>query len=84
VIITEERIAELLEQLDAAGGDWAATARGFAERNKIRPGRWQGLAWVRPAVFVAAECERFPMVPVCLLLHEDGTWFHKGTRQGRL
>lgn len=84
MIITEERIAELLAALDDAGDTWPAVVKTFDERNKVRHGRFQGLAWVRPAVFVAAECERFPMVPVVLLRHEDGTWFHKGTRQGRL
>jgi hypothetical protein len=84
VILTEERIAEILAALDEADDAWPAIARQLEERNRVRPGRWQGQAWVRPAVFIAAECERFPMVPVVLLRHEDGTWFHKGTRQGRL
>lgn len=82
MIITEERIAELLQALDEAGDAWPAAAKAFDVRNKIRPGRWQGLAWIRPAVFIAAECERFPMVPVCLLRDEAGVWFHKGARQG--
>lgn len=83
-MITPERVEAMLAALDAAGTDWQRTARAFPERTKLREGRWQGHAWIRPAVFVAAEHPRFIGAPVVLLLHEDGTWWHKGTRQGRL
>lgn len=83
-ITTQERVAEMLDQLNSAGGDWAHAVRTWPEHAKIRPGRWQGQAWIRPAVFIAAEHPRFIGSPVVLLLHQDGTWFHKGTRQGRL
>jgi hypothetical protein len=72
----------LLAELDTAGEDWRRVARLFPELVRVRPGRWQGLAWIRPAVFLAGE--DVSGTPLVLLLHEDGTWFYKGTRQGRL
>lgn len=81
-MITDDRLAELLGALNAAGDDWHGLAKGLPERTKVREGHWQGLAWVRPAVFLAAEHPHFPQTPVVLLRDEDGVWWHKGTRQG--
>lgn len=70
-------VSERLAELDAASDRWQLVARSWPDTVRVRAGRWQGLAWIRPAVFLASDDE-----PVTLLLHEDGTWFRKGTRQG--
>lgn len=83
-MITDERLAAVLAALDAAGDDWPGLAKGLPERTKVREGRWQGQAWVRPAVFLAAEHPFFPGSPVVLLRDEQGAWWHKGRRQGQV
>lgn len=80
----DQRISEALTALDAAGDTWPRLARSWPDTVRVRRGRWQGQAWVRPAVVLDGEHPRFIGAPVVLLRHEDGTWFHKGTRQGRL
>jgi hypothetical protein len=71
-----------LAELAAASDDWPKVARSWPDTERVRTGRWQGAAWIRPAVFLASE--DVSGTPIVLLLHEDGTWFYKGTRQGRI
>lgn len=81
-MIEEGRVAVMLAELDAAGDAWHAVPAAWPERHKLRPGRRQGEAWIRPAVILDDEHPRFPAAPVVLLRDEQGRWWHKGTRQG--
>lgn len=75
---SEERLTEIIGQLQAAGAGWADIARRLPEFRKLSHGRPAGRGVHRPWILLD-EIDDYE-APPRLVRYENGVWFLKGTR----
>lgn len=75
--VTDQRLAEIAAILTEAGDNWPAVARKLPEYKQhalpVPSGPGVHRAWV-----LLSEEHEYLEMPMRLLRHENGSWFHKG------
>lgn len=82
-MITNDRLIEIEQALEAAGEDWPAVAKTLPEFARLHRGIPAGPGLVRPWVLLKGPQEWIgTLIPVRLVQFGDGAWLLKGQRQG--